>query len=149
MKTKQNHKISKQALILASISLIAATIIVPAIAAEGESSIHKVESETHNEFVLSTSVGKTVMIIGGEQAQFVPQTIQVSLGDSIVFINQDGSSKIPHAIVSVDSNGVPTGEFESDILYVGDTFEVSFDEIGVYRYVNSIHPETSGIIAVI
>ena len=93
---------------------------------------------------------KTVMIIGHEQIQFVPQLVQVNVGDSIVFTNQDGHvDGSPHTVVSVDSQGMPTGDFADVLLYVGDIFELSLEKAGVYNYVDSIRPEITGIVAAI
>lgn len=150
MKTKRNYESSKQALILASVSLIAAAVMVPAITGENGSEAQGFGPEPQTEVIPQKGTDKTVMIIGHDETQFVPQLVRVNVGDSIVFINQDGHvDGSPHTVVSVDSEGVPTGKFDSGLLYVGDTFEVSFEKAGVYNYVDSIHPEITGIIAVI
>jgi plastocyanin len=138
----KTYEIPKKALILASISLVAAALMVPTIAG-GE------DPTKQNDSIVITGSAKTVMIMGQEETQFVPHLARLNVGDTLVFINQDGENGgFPHTVVAVDAYGVPTGEFESGLLQVGQTYEVQFTEPGVYRYVDSIHPQIRGMIAV-
>lgn len=98
----------------------------------------------------STSLVKTVMVVGIEDPKFVPQVIHLEVNDSIRFINQDGKNGgLAHDIVSVDAQSrIPNGIFHGSLLNVGDTFTVKFLEPGVYYFTDSIYPQMSGIIVV-
>lgn len=87
---KRTYEIPKQALILASISLIAAAMIVPAIAGQDEP---KVQAEP----ILQKGSETTIMIAYADQTVFVPDTISINVGDTLVFLNQDGfTGRIGH-----------------------------------------------------
>ena len=88
------------------------------------------ESVTLVDTVSISSMVKTVMIVGHEDPQFVPQTIHLKIGDSIRFINQDGQDGgLAHDVVSVDQNGVPNGNFKGYLQNVGDTFTIKFSKV--------------------
>lgn len=138
----RTYEIPKQALILVSVSLIAAAMFVPIIADYDEP---RVQAEP----TLKKGIDRTVMIVGGEQTAFVPNETTITAGSTVVFVNQDGyAGGMAHSIIAVDENGNPTGQFESDLIPVGETFRVILTEPGIYQYVDSIYPNAKGIIAV-
>jgi len=120
----------------------------PAMALSETEAIKK--SETLVETTSRLSMVKTVMISGHEDPRFVPHTIQLKIGDSIRFINQDGQDGgLAHDVVSVDQSGVPNGNFRSYLPNAGDTFTVKFSEPGIYYYTDSIYTKMQGTIVVI
>ena len=141
MKTKKKVAITLTAIVLG-------LIISPAVALS-EAQAGR-ESITLEETISTTSSVKTVMIVGHEDPQFVPQTVHLKIGDSIRFINQDGQDGgLAHNVVSVDQSGVPNGNFKGYLSNVGDTLTVKFSEPGTYYYIDSIYPEMHGKIVVL
>ncbi|EGG41846.1 Hypothetical protein Nlim_1289 [Candidatus Nitrosarchaeum limnium SFB1] len=139
---KRTYEISKKILILTSISLIAAAMIVPTIAGYDEP---KVQAEQ----AVKKGLVQTIMIVGIDEIAFVPNIATINVGDTIVFINQDGyAGGFAHSIIAVDGYGNPTGQFESPLIQVGETFKITFTEPGIYQYIDSIYPGEQGIIAV-
>ncbi|GKS67895.1 hypothetical protein YTPLAS73_14420 [Nitrosarchaeum sp.] len=140
---KRTYEIPKQALILASISLIIAAMFVPIITGSDRPSVQA-------EQTVKQGLERTIMIVGVDEIVFVPNISKINVGDTVVFINQDGSAGgFGHSIIAVDGYGNPTGQFESTLISVGETFKVTFTEPGIYQYMDSIYPSTKGIIAVI
>lgn len=70
---------------------------------------------------------------------FMPQTIEVPVGTTVTWTNQDVTQ---HTVYS------KTGVFQSDILQQGDTFSYTFDEPGTYDYICSLHPNMMGQVVV-
>jgi plastocyanin len=67
---------------------------------------------------------------------FTPQTVTVGTGDTVTWTV--GATKDPHTVSPVD----PAGAFDgSGILRAGETFQVTFQQPGTYRYRCEIHPE--------
>lgn len=139
---KRIYEIPKQALILASISLITAAMFVPVITGHDEPTVQA-------EPVIKNGLERTIMIVSVDETMFAPNIVRANAGDTIVFINQDGfAGGVTHSIIAVDGYGNPTGQFESDLIPVGKTFKVTLNEPGIYQYVDSMYPDTKGIIAV-
>ena len=146
-RSKSSKQIPKQAIIIASISLVAAAMLVPSFAEHVEP-----EAQTDiNEVIASHGSTTTVMIMGTEDAGFVPQLVRIQAGDSVKFINVNGNNGgLAHAVVSIDGlSGVPDGNFSGYLPNVGDTYSVKFSETGIYYYVDSVYPEMRGTIVVI
>lgn len=86
---------------------------------------------------------------GGEEAvsisgfAFVPETIEVSPGDTIGWTNEDG---VTHT-VTAGTPGSATGTFDES-LDAGATADVVFDEAGTYEYFCAIHPTMTGTVVV-
>jgi len=133
---------------IALMAIVFGLIVSPAVAlSETE---HMKESVTLVETVSTSSMVKTVMIVGHEDPRFVPQTVHLKIGDSIRFINQDGQyGGLAHDVVSVDQSGVPNDSFKGYLPNVGDIFTVKFSESGTYYYIDSIYPEMHGTIVVL
>jgi len=102
-------------------------------------------------YATNNSYEKTVRIAGLDQVSFVPNIINITKGDIIVFINVDGTNGgTAHSIVSVQTGTtLPDGTFDSGLIKTGQSFRVSFDESGIYEYIDSIYPNISGIIHVV
>ncbi len=136
----------KVGIVLAGIVL--GLIISPAVAVSNAYS-----SRTSVELVenLSTSsVVKTVKIVGVEDVSFAPNMINITKGDTISFLNVDGSDGgTDHTVTSVKMATMePDDIFDSGSLRVGETFKVTFHKPGVYEYIDSLYPTISGRITV-
>ena len=102
-------------------------------------------------YATNNSYEKTVRIAGLDEVSFVPNTINITKGDTIVFINVDGTNGgTAHSIVSVQTGTtLPDGTFDSGLIKIGQSFKISFDEPGIYEYIDSIYPSIRGIIQVV
>ena len=74
-----------------------------------------------------------------EDLKFKPATIQISSGDTIVWINNDDSD---HEVKSDD------GSFNSGRLSAGGSFEHHFDKVGRFDYRDELHPRMHGVVVV-
>ncbi len=132
---------------IALAAIVLGLIISPAIAYEEAGEIRKSVAST--EKVSTSSIIKTVMIVGHEDPQFVPHVVHLKIGDSIRFINQDGQDGgFAHDVISIDENGIPNGKFNGILLNVGDTYIQKFTESGIYNYIDSTYPQMQGILVV-
>jgi nitrite reductase (NO-forming) len=80
---------------------------------------------------------------------FKPNPVQVSVGDTITWTNDDTQ---PHTVVS-GANGQPDGKFDSSpnfnpLIAPGQTFEHTFTEAGQYPYYCALHPNMVGTVSV-
>jgi len=102
-------------------------------------------------YATNNSYEKTVRIAGLDGVSFVPSTINITKGDTIVFINVDGTNGgTAHSIVSVQTGTtLPDGAFDSSLIKIGQSFRVTFDEPGIYEFIDSIYPTIRGIIHVV
>jgi len=139
---------TKNKVVIAFTAIVLGLIVSPAIAAS-ETMAMKTSVESFENSSKSNTV-KTVMIIGHEEPQFVPQIIHLKVNDSIRFINQDGQDGgLAHHVVSIDMNtGVPDGNFGKFLPNVGDIYTITFSESGTYFYIDTIHPHMRGTIVV-
>ncbi len=129
------------------IAIVLGLVVSPAIALNQIDAMKK--TVQLRETIAISNTLKTVMIVGHEDPQFVPQIIHIKIGDSIRFINQDGQDGgLAHAVVSVDPSGVPNNIFKDYLPNVSDTFTVKFSEPGTYYYIDSIYPTMHGTIVV-
>lgn len=70
---------------------------------------------------------------------FVPETLTVPAGTTVVWTNEDGA---PHIVLDKG------GAFQSERLGKGDTFSQEFSEAGTFDYVCGIHGNMTGTIVV-
>jgi plastocyanin len=75
---------------------------------------------------------------------YAPNPIQVSVGGSVTWTNDDS---LPHTVTSGE-NATPNGEFDSGIMAPGATFEHTFTEAGDYPYFCLLHPNQVGTVSV-
>jgi len=88
----------------------------------------------------------TVDIVGLESPFYVPNTIQATAGETIVFDNVDGNQ---HTVTSVKSGTLEhDGKFDSSLLQPGDEFELTLNEKGNYDYFCALHTGMQGTIIV-
>ncbi|HET9774239.1 MAG TPA: plastocyanin/azurin family copper-binding protein [Nitrososphaeraceae archaeon] len=81
---------------------------------------------------------------------FVPNPVNIDVGDTIELINEDTTIHTVNGIevMAIDDIkyketaelGLKTCLFDSNILYPGDTFYYTFDREGIYNYICIIHP---------
>jgi plastocyanin len=95
----------------------------------------------------------SVSIVSGASSltdtAFDPNPVQVSVGDTITWTNDDIQ---PHTVTS-GANGQPDGKFDSSpnfnpLLAPGQTFEHTFTEAGQYPYYCALHPNMVGMVSV-
>ena len=72
------------------------------------------------------------------------ETTHVKVGDTLAWTNVDG---VPHT-VTAGVRGAPTGAFDSGTIVPGQSFAVTFDQPGEYRYTCTIHPFMTGTVSV-
>lgn len=70
---------------------------------------------------------------------FTPQNLEVKLGTTVTFRNDDD---IPHLVVASD------GSFRSKALDTGDTYAFTFTKLGDFAYFCALHPYMQGKITV-
>jgi YVTN family beta-propeller protein len=69
---------------------------------------------------------------------FKPATLEVSAGETVTWVNDDGG---PHSIAVMNGRA-------SDPVMPGSSYSANFDRPGTYDYLCSIHPYMSGKILV-
>ena len=134
-------------LVIALTAIVLALVISPAIPYSEAGETRKVTASVEN--FSTSSIIKTVMIVGHEESLFVPNEVHLKVGDSIRFINQDGrDGGLAHDVVSIDESGIPDGKFNGSLFNVGDIYSKKFTESGTYRFTDSTYPQMQGIIVV-
>ncbi|MCA9506668.1 MAG: cupredoxin domain-containing protein [Myxococcales bacterium] len=88
----------------------------------------------------SDPLGSTV--IGIETSRFGETRVTVPAGTVVTWVNRDPYA---HTVTSRDDAPVP---FDSGELTQGATFEMRFDEPGVYDYFCAIHPTMRATVVV-
>lgn len=73
-----------------------------------------------------------------ENLSFNPTTVEVKVGDTVTWTNNDGVS---HTVTG-DSG------LDSGTLAAGATYSKTFDAAGTYEYGCSIHPDMKGTVVV-
>ena len=66
--------------------------------------------------------------------QFTPKVINVAVGTTVVWFNKEGRHTVE----------ADKGEFKSDVLTDGKSFEFTFSKAGKYAYHCSFHGESCG-----
>jgi plastocyanin len=75
---------------------------------------------------------------------FQPNPIQVGVGDTVTWTNDDAQ---PHTATSGEAV-TPDGRFDSGIMAPGATFDFTFTEAGEYPYFCLLHPNMVGTVSV-
>jgi plastocyanin len=83
--------------------------------------------------------------------QFQPQESYLGVGDTMVFIHDDGDAV--HTVTADDgsfdsSPGCETGA-EKDCLTAGETWKYKFATVGRFPIHSKTHPEVKGVIVVV
>jgi plastocyanin len=70
---------------------------------------------------------------------FTPQDVTIPVGETVHWVNLD---TVRHTSTS------DTLVWDSGLLAEGDTFEFTFDDVGVYPYHCTVHPTMTGTVTV-
>jgi len=78
---------------------------------------------------------------------FDPQDLTVPVGTTVTWTNQGGPA---HSVESKNPDGSidDTGPLNSPLLATGETFEFTFDTVGVFDYRCQPHPSMTGSVTV-
>lgn len=76
-----------------------------------------------------------------EQMKFAPQRLKVKPGTTVQWTNYE--KRTNHTV-----RFEPDGQPESERLFPGESWQRTFSEPGVYKYICGPHPEMTGIIEV-
>ena len=111
---------------------------------------HSILILENKEVISHENLSATVVIPNGNvdtsnNAFYRPLNLEISSGTVVSWINQDN---VEHTIQSQDDEGNLSGLFHSSIIGTGETFEFTFEEIGVYNYYCSFHPWRVGVVTV-
>ncbi len=98
----------------------------------------KIDRNTSSEFVDLT--GQDEVTINLQNIAFIPLRVKVSKGTKVTWVNQDN---VEHT-VNTDSHPAHTyfAEQNSRTLANGDTYSLTFNEVGIYPYHCTPHAET-------
>jgi len=97
--------------------------------------------------VIDVSIRAETGVPGCEETNqcYVPFIVNVNIGDTVVWINNDTSL---HTVTSGSPDEGPDGLFDSSMMEGSGTFEVTFDDTGSYSYFCMIHPWMTGNVIV-
>jgi len=70
---------------------------------------------------------------------FSPATLTVAIGTTVTWTNQDS---VNHTVTS------RTGIFDSGIMSRGDTYSLTFNDVGDFEYYCTLHPDMVGHVIV-
>ena len=79
------------------------------------------------------------------QIYYDPQDIQISVGDTVLWKNDDSAM---HTVTSGNSQDGPNGVFDSDLMAAGESFEFTFSDTGKEDYYCIVHPWMIGSVEV-
>jgi len=107
-------------------------------------------SPIQNESKSSTSVTSVVMPVGSSNPNnvefFVPESITVSKGATILWTNEDSTL---HTVTSGSAEFGESGTlFDSSYMASGTEFEWKFDQEGTFDYYCTLHPFMKGVVIV-
>ena len=104
----------------------------------------------NEEAISHENLSATIIIPNGNvgtsnNAFYKPLNLEISSGTVVSWINQDN---VEHTVQSQDESGNLSEFFHSSIIGTGETFEFTFEEMGVYNYFCSFHPWRVGVVTV-
>ena len=93
------------------------------------------------------SIPKGSSVPGCEEtnACYLPPSISIKVGDTIVWSNDDTAA---HTVTSGSATNGPSGVFDSSLLIAGGTFEHKLTASGTVDYYCMVHPWMTGKIQV-
>ena len=77
---------------------------------------------------------------------YLPFEVSVKVGGEITWTNNDSAA---HTVTSGSASDGPSGEFDSSLLFAGETFSHTFDSSGEFPYFCLVHPWMEGVVIVI
>jgi plastocyanin len=87
----------------------------------------------------NSSGGANTVQVVMKNIAFVPDSVTVNVGDTVVWTNEDN---VQHNVTA------DNGEFKSDNIGNGGTYSFTFDKAGTYPYHCTIHPGMTGVVIV-
>ena len=66
-----------------------------------------------------------------------PEIVNISEGDRVMWINEDSAA---HTVTSGTISDGVDGVFDSSLLMAGNSYEVTFQKKGKYKYFCMVHP---------
>lgn len=91
----------------------------------------------------SAAFAKTVTI-GMDKMKFVPATVTVSVGDTVVWVNND-TTKQPHNVMDKAKKKAFSSK---PVMMVGEKFTWKADQKGTHNYTCTLHPGMDGVLIV-
>ena len=97
--------------------------------------------------IVEVSMPEGTSVPGCEEtnACYIPETVSISVGDTVSWINDDTAA---HTVTSGSPTGGPDGVFDSSLVMAANTFQYTFDEAGIYDYFCMVHPWMIGTVNV-
>jgi plastocyanin len=92
------------------------------------------QTSNNSQTTTTNTSGNSISI---ENFKFVPETLTIKAGTTVVWTNNDS---VTHNIKSAD--------FNSPSIAAGKPYEFKFDKVGTYDYSCGIHPAMTGKIIV-
>ena len=94
-----------------------------------------------------TSTDEVTMVSSGDEGYlYMPDTIQVKVGDTVMWTNDDDTL---HTVTSGSGTDENMGaDFDSGMMATGKTFEHTFTAGGEYPYFCMVHPDMIGKVIV-
>jgi plastocyanin len=84
---------------------------------------------------LESRTTPSTTIVHVQDDVFSPQDVTIATGDTVQWKWDAG----PHSTTSAAANGTPNGLWDSGILGVGSTFEHTFNTVGDFFYICTVH----------
>jgi len=94
---------------------------------------------------VSMPAGTSVPGCEETDACFIPSFVSISAGSTVVWMNDDTAA---HTVTSGSPATGPDGVFDSSLVMVGASFEVTFDDAGSIDYFCMVHPWMTGTVNV-
>lgn len=94
-------------------------------------------------FVLAPMLARAgeVVEVRIEKMQFIPQKLKVTPGTTVKWVNHEKRSN--HSVL-FEVEGLP----ESDRLFPEESWQRTFDKVGMYPYLCGPHREMTGVVEV-
>ena len=77
---------------------------------------------------------------------YLPYKAGVMVGDELTWTNTDSAA---HTVTSGSANEGPSGEFNSSLVFAGESFSHTFNSVGEVPYFCMVHPWMEGIVVVL
>ena len=76
---------------------------------------------------------------------YTPSTVTISAGGTVTFTNTDTA---PHTSTSGSAANGPDGIFDTSLIMMNASFDVTLSDAGTYTYFCMVHPWMEGTIIV-
>ena len=109
-----------------------------------------------------SDTGPETHVISMTSAGFSPATLTISIGDTVVFVNDDSSQHWPASYrhpthTDYPGSGISTcGSSEEDTIFdscggisIGESYQFQFNEIGLWEYHDHLKPGLTGVVEVL